>query len=114
MEYYVTTPRTSVKKLMSLGLEVELSQDRRILKIKVSDKELTKFKCDLIEEDYPKELPDTYSILELNFNHPPKRKDSTLSYFSSQQSKDLIFGYFQYGLLPPFGIEVSKVILYYL
>lgn len=114
MEYYVTAPRTSVKKLMSLGLEVELSQDRRILKIKVSDKELTKFKCDLIEEDYPKEFPDTFSILELNFDHPPKRKDSTLSYFSSKQSEDLIFGYFQYGLLPSFGIEVSKVILYYL
>jgi len=114
MEYYVTAPRMSVKKFTSLGLEVELSHDRRILKIKVSDKELTKFKCDLIEEDYPKELPDTYSILELIFNHPPKRKDSTLSYFSSKQSEDLIFGYFQYGLLPSFGIEVSKVILFYL
>ena len=114
MEYHVTAPRTSVKKLMSLGLEVELSQDRRILKVKVSDKELTKFKCDLIEEDYPKEFPDTFSILELNFDYPPKRKNSTLSYFSSKQSEDLIFGYFQYGLLPSFGIEVSKVILYYL
>lgn len=114
MEYFSMIPRTSVKKLMSLGLEVELSQDRRILKIKVSDKELTKFKCDLIEDDYPKEFPYTFSILELNFDHPPKRKDSTLSYFSSKQSEDLIFGYFQYGLLPSFGIEVSKVILYYL
>lgn len=107
-------PRMSVKKYRSLGLEVELSQDRRILKIKVSDKELTKFKCDLIEDDYPKEFPYTFSILELNFDHPPKRKDSTLSYFSSKQSEDLIFGYFQYGLLPSFGIEVTKVILYYL
>ena len=51
MEYYVIKPRTLVKKLMSLGLEVDLSQDRRILKIRVSDKELTKFRCDLIEED---------------------------------------------------------------
>jgi hypothetical protein len=85
-----------------------------ILKVKVYDKYLTKFKCDLIEEDYPKEFPDTFSILELNFDYPPKRKNSTLSYFSSKQSEDLIFGYFQYGLLPSFGIEVSKVILYYL
>jgi hypothetical protein len=114
MEYYVTVPRTSVKKLISLGLEVELSQDRRILKIKVSDKELTKFKCDLIEEDYPKEFSDTFSILELNFDHPPKRKDSTLSYFSSKQSEDLIFGYFQYGLMSSFEIEVCNVKLYYL
>lgn len=114
MEYYVTIPRTSVKKLMSLGLEVELSQDRRILKVKVSDKELTKFKCDLVEEDYPKEFPDTFSILELNFDHPPKRKDSTLSYFSSNQSEDLIFGYFQYGLMPSLGIEICKVKMYYL
>jgi hypothetical protein len=79
MEYYDTIPRTSVKKLMSLGLEVQLSEERRILKVRVSDKELTKFKCDLIEEDYPKEFPDTFSILELNFDHPPKRKDSALS-----------------------------------
>lgn len=114
MEYYDTIPRTSVKKLMSLGLEVELSQDRKILKIKISDKELTKFKCDLIEEDYPKEYPDTFSILELNFDNLPKRKDSTLSYFSSKQSEDLIFGYFQYGLMPSFGIEVCEVQMYYL
>lgn len=114
MEYYDTIPRTSVKKLMSLGLEVQLSQDRRILKLKVSDKELTKFKCDLIEEDYPKEFSDTFSILELNFDHPPKRKDSTISYFSSKQSEDLIFGYFQYGLMSSFGIEVCEVQMYYL
>lgn len=54
MNYFSMIPRMSVKKLMSLGLEVELSQDRRILKVKVSDKELTKFKRDLIEEDNPK------------------------------------------------------------
>ena len=114
MKYFSMIPRMSVKKLMSLGLEVELSQDRRILKIKVSDKELTKFKCNLIEEDYPNEFPDTFSILELNFDHPPKRKDSTLSYFSSIQSEDLIFGYFQYGLMQSFGIEVCEVQMYYL
>lgn len=114
MKYFSMIPQTSVKKLMSLGLEVELNQDRRILKIKVSDKELTKFKCDLIEEDYPKEFPDTFSILELNFDHPPKRKDSTLSYFSSQLSEDLIFGYFHYGLMPSLGIEVCEVQMYYL
>ena len=114
MKYFSMIPQTSVKKLISLGLEVELSQDRRILKIKVSDKELTKFKFDLIEEDYPKVFPDTFSILELNFDHPPKRKDSTLRYFSSKQSEDLIFGYFQYDLMSSFGIEVCKVKMYYL
>ncbi len=114
MKYFSMIPRMSVKKLISLGLEVELSQDRRILQIKVSDKELTKFKCNLIEEDYPNEFPDTFSILELNFDHPPKRKDSTLSYFSSIQSEDLIFGYFQYGLMQSFGIEVCEVQMYYL
>lgn len=107
-------PRMSVKKFTSLGLEVELSHERRILQIKISDKELTKFKCDLIEEDYPKEYPNTFSILELNFDHLPKRKDSTLSYFSSKQSEDLIFGYFQYGLMPSLGIEVCEVQMYYL
>ena len=114
MKYFSMIPQTSVKKLISLGLEVELSQDRRILKIKVSDKELTKFKCDLLEEDYPKVFPDTFSILELNFDHSPKRKDSTLRYFSSKQSEDLIFGYFQYGLMSSFRIEVCGVKMYYL
>lgn len=114
MKYFSMLPRMSVKKLMSLGPEVELSRDGRILKIKISDKELTKFKCDLIEENYPKIYPDTFSILELNFDHPAKRKDSTLSYFSSKQFEDLIFGYFQYGFLSSFGIEVCEVQMYYL
>lgn len=114
MNYFSMIPRMTVKKLMLLGLEVEFSRDGRILKIKISDKELTKFKCDLIEDNYPKAYPDTFSILELNFDHPAKGKDSTLSYFSSKQSEDLIFGYFQYGLMPSLGIEVCKVKMYYL
>ena len=57
MEYFSTIPRTSVKKLISLGLYVELSKDKRTMRFKISDNDLIKFKCDLIEEDYPDCLP---------------------------------------------------------
>ena len=62
--------------------------------IDLIDNDLMKFKCDLIEEDYHECLPESSSILELNFDHQIKRKDSKLSHFSSMQSDDLIFGYF--------------------
>lgn len=112
MDYFSTIPRTSVKKLISLGLNVELSQDRITMRIKVSDNNLIKFKCDLIEEDYPGCLPESSSILELDFDQPIKRKDSTLSYFSSNQSDDLIFGYFHYDFLPSIGIQPCGVMFY--
>lgn len=112
MEYFSTIPRMSVKKLISLGLDVKLSQDRRTMRIKVSDNNLIKFKCDLIEEDYPDCLPESSSILELNFDQPIKRKDSTLSYFSSNQSDDLIFGYFHNDFLPSIGIQPCGVMFY--
>jgi hypothetical protein len=112
MDYFSTITRTSVKKLISLGLDVELSQDRKTMRIKVSDNNLIKFKCDLIEEDYPDCLPESSSILELNFDQPIKRKDSTLSYFSSNQSDDLIFGYFQNDLMPSLGFQVCSGMIY--
>jgi hypothetical protein len=43
MEYFSTIPRTSAKKLISHGLDLELSQDRRTMRIKVSDNNLIKF-----------------------------------------------------------------------
>ena len=72
MEYFSTIPRMSVKKLISLGLDVELSQDRKTMRIKASDKDIIKFRCDLIEEDYTTCLPESSSILELNFTQPIK------------------------------------------
>ena len=112
MEYFSTIPRMSVKKLISLGLDVELSKDRRTMRFKISDNDLIKFKCDLIEEDYPDCLPESSSILELNFDQPIKIKDSTLSYFSSNQSDDLIFGYFHNDFLPSIGIQPCGVMFY--
>jgi hypothetical protein len=112
MEYFSTIPQMTVKKLISLGLDVALSQERKTMRIKVSDNDLTKFKCDLIEEDYPECLPESSSILELNFNQPIKRKDSTLSYFTTNQSDDLIFGYFQNKFSMSSGFEVCEVNIY--
>jgi DNA polymerase III sliding clamp (beta) subunit (PCNA family) len=112
MDYFSTIPRTSVKKLISLGLDVELSKDRRTMRFKISDNDLTKYKCDLIEGDNPDFLPKTSSILELNFSQPIKRKDSILDYFSTNQSDDLIFGYFQDDLMPAFGFQVYGVVFY--
>jgi hypothetical protein len=102
----------SVKKLISLGLDVELSQCRKTMRIKVSDNNLIKFKCDLIEEDYHECLPESSSILELNFDQPIKRKDSSLSHFSSNQSDDLIFNYFHNDLLPSIGFQPCGVLFY--
>lgn len=112
MENFCTRPRMSVKKLTSLGLHVELSGDKKKIRITISDNDLTKFKCDLLEEDYPHFLTENSSILELNFNNPIKRKDSTLSYFSSVQSDDLIFKYFINDLLPSIGFQVNEAIIY--
>lgn len=112
MEYFSTIPRMSVKKLISLGLDVELSQCRKKMRIKVSDNDLMKFKCDLIEEDYHECLPESSSILELNFNQPIKRKDSSLSSFFSRQSDDLIFNYFHNDLLPSIGFQPCGVMFY--
>ena len=112
MDYFSAIPRTSVKKLITLGLDVELSKDRKTMRINISDNDLTKFRCNLIEKDYPDILPETTSILELNFDHPIKRKDSKLSYFSSMQSDDLIFGYLQDDLMPAFGFQVYGVVFY--
>ena len=112
MEYFSTIPRMSVKKLISLGLDVELSQCRKTMRIKVSDNNLIKFKCDLIEEDYHECLPESSSILELNFDHPIKRKDSKLSHFCSNQSDDLIFNYFHNDLLPSIGFQPCGVLFY--
>lgn len=112
MEYFSTIPRMSVKKLISLGLYVELSQDRKTMRIKVSDKDLIKFRCDLIEEDYPTCLPESSSILELNFTQPIKRKDSSFGSFYSSQSDDLIFNYFHNNLLPSIGFQPCGVMIY--
>jgi hypothetical protein len=112
MDYFSTIPRTSVKKLISLGLNVELSQDRKTMRINISDNDLTKFRCNLIEKDYPDILPETTSILELNFDHPIKRKDSKLSHFCSNQSDDLIFRYFEDELMAAFGFQVYGVVFY--
>lgn len=112
MKYYSFGPNTSVKKLINLGLNLELSLDKKTMRIKFSDKDIIKYECELLEQDYPKDFPETESILELNWNKPVKRRDSRLSYFSSSQSEDLIYGYFQYGFLASVRLELFEVKFY--
>ena len=80
------------------------------MRLMISDKNLIKFKCDLIEEDYPKEFPETNSILELTLRKPLKSMDLPFGHFTTEQSEDLIFGYFEYELLPSIGVELVEVI----
>lgn len=77
--------------------KASLSPDKKTMRIKISDKDIIKYECELLEQDYPKDFLETASILELNFRDPIIRKDSRLGYFSSSQSEDLIFGYFEYS-----------------
>jgi hypothetical protein len=84
------------------------------MRLHISEKDLTKFKCDLIEEDYPNEYPETYSILELSLKNQLKGLDSPFGHFTTSQSEDFIFGYFEYKFLPSNGIALVEVVYFQL
>jgi hypothetical protein len=69
MKKFNLRPEMSVNDLIEHGIPVELDPTNTIMRLSISDKDLTKFKCNLLEEDYPNEFPETYSILELNLKH---------------------------------------------
>ena len=54
MKIFNLRPELSVNDLIDLGIPVELDSSNKIIRLQISDKELTKFKCNLIEEDYCK------------------------------------------------------------
>lgn len=70
MNIYNLKPELSVNDLLAHGIRVEMDSTNTTMRLIISDKNLIKFKCDLIEEDYPKEFPETDSILELNLKKP--------------------------------------------
>ena len=84
------------------------------MRLIISDKNLINFKCDLIEEDYPKEFPETDSILELNLKKPLKSMDLPFGHFTTGQSEDLIFGYFEHEFLRSIGVELVEVVYFQL
>lgn len=105
-------PELSVNELITHGIRVEMDSTNTTMRLIISDKNLIKFKCDLIEEDYPKEFPETDSILELNLKKPLKSMDLPFGHFTTGQSEDLIFGYFEHEILPSIGVELVEVVYF--
>lgn len=114
MNIFNLHPQLSVNDLNVHGIPVELDSSNKIIRLQISDKDLTKFKCNLLEEDYPIEFPETYSILELNLKNQLKSLDSSFGHFTSSQSEDLIFGYFEHEFLPSNGIALVEVVYFQL
>ncbi len=110
MKIFNLKPELSVNDLIANGIRVEMDCSNKKMRLIISDKNLINFKCDLIEEDYPKEFPETDSILELNLKKPLKSMDSPFGHFTTVKSEDLIFGYYEHELLPSIGVELVEVI----
>lgn len=110
MNIYNLKPELSVNDLITHGIRVEMDSCNTKMRLMISDENLIKFKCNLIEEDYPLDFPETDSVLELNLKKPLKSMDLPFGHFTTVQSEDLIFGYFEYELLPSIGVELVEVI----
>lgn len=110
MKIFNLNPELSVNDLIAHGIRVEMDCSNEKMRLIISDKNLIKFKCNLIEEDYPKEFPETDSILEFNLKKLLKNLDLPFGHFTTEQSEDLIFGYFEHELLPSIGVELVEVI----
>jgi len=114
MNIYNLKPELSVNELIAHGIRIEMDSSNEKMRLMISDKNLIKFKCDLIEEDYPQEFPETNSILELNLKKPLKSMDLPFGHFKTVQSEDLIFGYFEHEILPSIGAELVEVVYFHL
>jgi hypothetical protein len=107
-------PELSVNDLIAHGIHVEMDSCNTMMRLMISDKNLIKFKCDLIEEDYPTEFPETSSILEFTLRKPLKSMDLSFGHFTTVQSEDLIFGYFEHEILRSLGIDLVEVVYFQL
>lgn len=114
MKIFNLKPELSVNDLIDVGIRFEMDCSNEKMRLIISDKNLIKFKCDLFQEDYPKEFPETDSILELNLKKPLKSMDLPFGHFTTGQSEDLIFGYFEHEFLRSIGIELVEVVYFQL
>ena len=114
MKIFNLKPQMSVNDLIEHGISVELDPSNTIMRLQISDKDLTKFNCDLLEEDYPKKFPETNSILEFNLKKPLKSMELPFGHFTTVQSEDLIFGYFEHEILRSLGIDLVEVVYFQL
>jgi len=114
MKIFNLKPQMSVNDLIEHGISVELDSLNTIMRLQILDKDLTKFKSDLIEEDYPKEFPESNSILEFNLKKPLKSMELPFGHFTTVQSEDLIFSYFEHEILRSLGIDLVEVVYFQL
>lgn len=114
MKIFNLKPKMSVNDLIEHGISVELDPSNTIMRLQISDKDLTKFKCDLLEEDYPTEFPVTNSILEFTLRKPLKSTDLPFGHFTTSQSEDLIFGYFEHEILRSIKVDLVEVVYFQL
>lgn len=99
-------------ELIPYGIKNEFDRANSKMKLSISDKNLVKYRCDLLEEDYPNDYLDTVSILEILFENSIQSIDHEIYTFSTTQSEQLIFGYFEYQVLRSMGIELTEILCY--
>jgi hypothetical protein len=85
----------SANELILHGIETEFDLTNSKMKLSISDKNIEIFRCDLVEEDYPMDYPDTISILEIVLENPMFSIDQKIDIFSTIQSEHLIFWLFR-------------------
>ncbi len=107
-------PELSVNDLIAHGIHVQIDSCNTMMRLMISDKNLIKFKCDLLEEDYPSEFTETNSILEFNLRKPLKSMNSPFGHFTTVQSEDLIFSYFEHVFLLSIGGQLVQVVYFQL
>lgn len=99
-------------ELIPHRIKTEFDQTNSQMKLFISDKNLEKFRCDLLEDDYPMDYPDTISVLEIVLENPINSFDQKIEILSTNQSEHLIFGYFEYKVLKPMGIKITEILCY--
>lgn len=114
MKIFNLKPELSVNDLIAHGIRVEMDFCNTMMRLMISDKNLIKFKCDLLEEDYPTEFPETNSILEFTLRKPLKSSDLPFGHFTTSQSEDLIFGYFEHEILRSIKVDLVEVVYFQL
>ena len=95
------------EELIQFGIGVEFDESNPMMKLYVSDKKLEKFKCELLEEDYPKVFPNTCSLLVLQLSKSYKSLKDPISVISTEQHDQLIFGYFEHEILSQIGVTLK-------
>lgn len=98
----------SSEALIQFGIGVEFDSSNSKMKLYVSDKNLEKFKCDLLEEDYPKVFPKTSSVLVLKLNESINLSDDQICEIATEQFEELIFGYFEHEILNNLGVTLKS------